>query len=40
MEVYYKLLESHLAAGLTTEEEIEDVRSFDGTFQVHCFAKV
>jgi len=33
MEVYYELLKVHVAAGITTEEEIEDVRSFDGTFQ-------
>ena len=34
MEVYYDLLEVSKAAGITTEEEIEDVKSFDGTFQV------
>jgi len=33
MEVYYDLLEVSKAAGIVTEEEIEDVKSFDGTFQ-------
>ena len=37
MEVYYELLKVHVAAGITTEEEIEDIRSFDGTFQVRKF---
>ena len=34
MEVYYDILEMSKAAGIVTEEEIEDVKSFDGTFQV------
>ena len=34
MEVYYDLLEVSKATGIVTEEEIEDVKSFDGTFQV------
>jgi len=33
MEVYYDILEMSKAAGIVTEEEIEDVKSFDGTFQ-------
>ena len=34
MEVYYELMEVYKVAGFVSEEEIEDLKSFDGVFQV------
>jgi len=33
MEVYYELMEVYKVAGFISEEEIEDLKSFDGAFQ-------
>merc|ERR1712008_545204 len=33
MEVYYELMEVYKVAGFVSEEEIEDLKSFDGVFQ-------
>jgi hypothetical protein len=34
MEVYYDVMEVYKVAGIVSEEEIEDLKSFDATFQV------